>query len=155
MSIIYGTKENDVIDATDSQLALIEGYDGDDYIIVGSFSNANGGLGNDTIKGADSATTPGAAYYSSPRGISVDFDKNKVEDGFGTVDTLINIALIKGTDFEDIVKGGVLGQEFWAGLSGDFVDGVIGELTVVYWDINPYELKIEYIESTNEFLIQD
>ena len=156
MPTIYGTSGKDFIDSSKSQqLTNIEGLEGDDYIIVGTFGNGIGGAGNDTIEGGANATSPGAAYYSSPKGIKVNFVTRKVDDGFGTVDTLINIHLVQGTGFADPVIGGEEGDDFWASLSGDQVDGINNRLVVTYWDIDPFKLKIEYFAESKEFRVSD
>jgi hypothetical protein len=156
MPTIYGTSGKDFIDASKSpKLTNIEGLEGDDHIIVGSDGNGVGGPGNDIIEGGKDASSPGAFYYSSPKGINVNFVTRKVDDGFGTVDTLINIRSVKGTGFADTVTGGENGDEFWASLSGDQVDGITGRLLVTYYGVDPYKLKIEYLADTNEFKISD
>jgi len=156
MPTIYGTSGKDFIDASKSpKLTNIEGLEDDDHIIVGSYGNGVGGPGSDIIEGGKDALSPGAFYYSSPKGIKVNFVTRKVDDGFGTVDTLINIRSVKGTRFADIVTGGEDGDEFWASLNGDQVDGVTGRLLVTYYAVDPYKLKIEYIADTKEFKIFD
>lgn len=156
MSTIYGTNGNDIIDATQSpSLTSIDGLAGDDYIKVGSFGSAIGGPGNDTIEGGAKANGPGAVYWSSPKGIKVNFSTYKVEDGFGTTDTLINIHTVQGSGFADTIVGGNVGDEFWASLNGDQVDGLTSQLVVTYWSIDPYDLKIEYLPENKEFKVSD
>ena len=156
MPTIYGTSGKDFIDASKSpQLTVIEGLEGDDYIIVGTFGLGVGGAGNDTIEGGTNVTGPGAGYFGSPKGIKVNFVTRKVDDGFGTVDTLININLVQGTGFADTVIGGEKGDDFWASLSGDQVDGINGRLLVTYWAKDPFQLKIEYLAESKEFRVSD
>jgi hypothetical protein len=156
MSTIYGTYGNDVIDATLSpSLTLIDGLAGDDYIKVGTFGNAMGGPGNDTIEGGAKVSGPGAVYWSSPKGIKVNFSTYKVEDGFGSIDTLNNIHTIQGSGFADTVVGGNAGDSFWASLNGDQVDGLTSQLVVTYWSIDPYQLKIEYLPENKEFRVSN
>ena len=156
MSDVNGTQGNDTIDGTNfPELTITDGSAGDDYIIVGRFGNADGGPGNDTIVGAVNAVGPGAVYWSSPKGIKVNFSTGKVEDGFGTIDTLTNIKVVQGSSYADTVLGGASGDNFWAGLHGDQIDGLSGKLVVSYYGRDPLNLKIEYSADSKEFIISD
>ncbi|WP_414623230.1 calcium-binding protein, partial [Calothrix sp. CCY 0018] len=81
-----------------------------------------GGEGYDLLDGQGGTDT--ANYSSSPKGIKVRADKvagsdvYKVEDGFDTVDTLGNIEVIKGSNFNDEMIGGEHEDTFY-GEGGD------------------------------------
>jgi Ca2+-binding RTX toxin-like protein len=77
MSTIYGTSSDDKLDGTQyPALTIIDAGAGDDYIIVGNFQSAVGGPGNDTFFGDLKSTGAGAAYWSSPKGITVNFTES-------------------------------------------------------------------------------
>lgn len=156
MSDVYGTPGNDTIDGTGfPELTNIYGLAGDDYIIVGRYGGGDGGPGNDTIVGGVNVDGPGVNYSNSPKGIKVNFSTGKVEDGFGTIDTLLNIKTVQGSYFADTVLGGASGDNFWASLNGDQIDGLTGKLAVTYYGNDPYSLNIDYSVQNNEFRISN
>ena len=85
-----------------------------------------GGAGNDTIDGRGGYD---AAYYgNSPTGIKVDLglSTSQVQDGWGFVDTLVNIEEVDGSQFADTLVGDAKNNTF-SGLRGaDRFDGMGG-----------------------------
>ncbi|MFM9992477.1 MAG: FG-GAP-like repeat-containing protein [Burkholderiaceae bacterium] len=118
-----GTPNKDVL--SQKKLALpdwssIYGLDGDDEIEV-DIGVAVGGAGNDLLIGTSRFST--AAYYGSPKGVKIDLTTGKVEDGFGTIDTVVGIVLFQGSGQSDVFKGNQLFNEFWSFSVFDVVDG--------------------------------
>ena len=116
----------------DGRNDVLRGNDGNDTLI--------GGEGYDLLDGnADKDT---ADYSSSPNGINVwaenitGSDVYKVEDGFGTTDTLGNIEVISGSNHNDTMSGAnytdiFYGQEgndtFWGQGGDDQFYGGVGD----------------------------
>jgi hypothetical protein len=118
-----GTPNKDVL--SQKILALpdwssIYGLDGDDEIEI-DMGVAVGGAGNDLLIGTSRFST--AAYYGSPKGVKIDLTTGKVEDGFGTIDTVVGIVRFQGSGEGDFFKGNQLFNEFWSSSVFDVVDG--------------------------------
>ena len=108
---IFGNAGNDSID----------GGAGNDTLVGGNGSNfLEGGAGDDTIDGG--ADVGGedpdvASYSSSPSEVTVDLGTGVANDGFGTVDALVNIENVSGSSFSDRLTGNADGNVM-AGLDG-------------------------------------
>ncbi|GKX61236.1 beta strand repeat-containing protein [Leminorella grimontii] len=90
---ITGSAYADVLKGS-SGSNVIRGGGGDDTLI---------GLGgNDTLIGGDGFVT--ADYSVSPKGIVADLTTGKVQDGYGTQDTLISISKITGSAKDDVFE---------------------------------------------------
>lgn len=126
----------------------ILGGKGDDTITIGT-GNAVGEAGNDTITGLYGWST--AAYWYSPAGIKANLQTGKVQDGYGTVDTLLNIHWIADSGFDDELVGSTGGDTFWLSGGSDKVIGGGGSDTVKLWEQDPSKSVVNYNASTDTF----
>lgn len=153
MADYRGTDGNDSIDQ--DKLGLpggtnIFGGKGDDTIIVSS-GTAVGEQGNDTITAANGWA--GVAYWGSPSGVKVDLAAGIAQDGFGTVDKLINVRTVQDSGHSDEFIGSSASEEFWLSGGSDRVNGGGGQDTVKYWDLKPSEMTISYSRATGSFTV--
>ena len=150
---IAGTSNADTLTGTGANEQLI-GLEGNDSLLGnGGADSLRGGAGNDTLDGgvayddANGSDYNWAQYWDAPAGISVDLALGQaLNDGFGNIDTLLNISNISGSRYNDLIKGtpnlnkGL--QFFYAGLGNDTIDGGyinpdfggIGSKLVSYYD---------------------
>lgn len=141
----------------------VEAGGGNDSVAGGAGGDVlNGGFGNDLVEGgADQDTLVGghgedtldggdhdydAVDYSQDGGwknVSVDMTTGLVEDSWGTIDTLISIGIVKGTDLADWMRGGAAdiifdgkgGDDYLLGGSGrDELYGAAGNDTLTGGD---------------------
>lgn len=118
-----GTPNKDILSQKKLGLtdwSTIYGLDGDDEIEV-EMGVAVGGSGNDLIIGISKYST--VSYGTSPKGVKIDLTTGKVEDGFGTIDTVTGISRFQGSGKGDIFKGNQYFNEFWSMSAFDVVDG--------------------------------
>jgi Ca2+-binding RTX toxin-like protein len=135
---VIGTNFDDVLtggDQTNSDINRSEQFEGRG--------------GNDVITGAIDNNF--AVYISAPSGIVVNLSSSDIDldpgdgvdliasrtarDGYGTIDTLINIDRIVGSAFQDVIYGSDLtvGNERFEGMAGDdYVNGLGGIDYVMY-----------------------
>ncbi|WP_409265831.1 FG-GAP-like repeat-containing protein [Massilia sp. BHUDP2] len=151
MADYRGTDANDSIDQDKLGIPAgsnIFGGKGDDTIVISS-GTAVGEQGNDTI----TALQPwaGVAYWGAPAGIKVNLATGIAQDGYGTVDTLINIRTIQDSSHSDEITGSGASEEFWLSGGSDRVSGGGGQDTVKYWEFKPSEIKISYARATDTF----
>ena len=108
---LFGEDGNDLIRG---QLGndFLRGGNGDDTILGGSGEDSLvGDHGNDTLNGG---TGGGIFDYDIVRydredggnGVTVDLKTGVATDTHGTTDTLIDIEAVRGTNFDDILRGG-------------------------------------------------
>ena len=130
----------------------IKGYEGTnlvDRFYGGKDDDSFMGLkGNDKLvggKGADEARYHKDARFGATHGIVADLAKGKIEDGFGTVDTVESIEHVIGTQSRDVYYGdgadnqfrGLGGKDSFSGGGGtdtvsfDFWEDVKGQRGVV------------------------
>lgn len=105
---IVGTNGDDIIDGTNGD-DVIQGLDG--------FDNLRGLEGNDTLDGGggfdflyggpgDDILQDGfAIYFEDPGPVTVDVAAGIATDGYGDVDTFINIEGVYGSNFDDLLQG--------------------------------------------------
>lgn len=153
MADYRGTDGNDSIDQ--DKLGLpggtnIFGGKGDDTIII-SAGTAVGEQGNDTITAANGWA--GVAYWGSPSGVKVDLAAGIAQDGFGTVDKLINVRTVQDSGHSDEFIGSSASEEFWLSGGSDRVNGGGGQDIVKYWDLKPSEVTISYSRATGSFTV--
>lgn len=153
MADYRGTDANDSIDQDKLGIPAgsnIFGGKGDDTIVLSS-GTAVGEQGNDTI----TALQPwaGVAYWGSPAGIKVNLATGIAQDGYGTVDTLINVRTIQDSGHSDEITGSGANEEFWLSGGSDRVSGGGGQDTVKYWEVKPSEIKISYTRATDTFTV--
>ncbi len=118
-----GTPQKDILNQKKlllSDWSTIYGLEGDDEIEV-DMAVAIGGAGNDLLIGTSRFST--AAYFGSPRGVKIDLTTGKVEDGYGTIDTIQGIVKFQGSGQGDIFEGNEFFNEFWSMSLFDTVDG--------------------------------
>ncbi len=118
-----GTPQKDILSQKKLNLpdwSTIYGLEGDDEIEV-EMGVAVGGAGNDLIIGTSRFST--VSYSGSPQGVTIDLATGKVQDGFGTVDTLVGIVRFQGSGQGDTFKGNQYFNEYWSFSTFDKVDG--------------------------------
>jgi Ca2+-binding RTX toxin-like protein len=130
--MLYGGQGSDTLKGGD-EVDFLYGEVGNDQFF--------GGAGNDTIDGgADSDTV---RYDDSPSGVNVNIKLGNASDGFGNIDTLINIENITGSNKNDVLIGnasantinGLGGNDLLIGNGGnDILDGGDDIDTVQYDD---------------------
>ncbi|MDD3021985.1 MAG: Ig-like domain-containing protein [Alphaproteobacteria bacterium] len=101
---LFGTEVREIVDggAGDDQ---IYAYSGDDDLYGGEGNDTlNGGQGNDYLDGGDGLFDR-ADYSGAGEGVIVNLLEGTAQDGFGTVDTLVNIEDVAGSQFDDIITG--------------------------------------------------
>lgn len=117
---------------------VVYGGSGDDLLVGGSLSRGSTGSffesfrgdeGDDTINGGSdlipqAQSSDRAQYNNSPIAVYVDLEAGTAQDGFSGVDTLININMVYGSDWNDTLVGGDNGFQSLHGLGGD--DSLVG-----------------------------
>jgi Ca2+-binding RTX toxin-like protein len=145
MAILRGTNASEVI-IGDGQSDIINGFGGDD-VLIGNFGNdvLHGDTGNDALFGnegndvldggldlfpdtdrLDGGTGIDTATYSQVQhAVTVNLVQG-LAFGAGSVDTLVSIENVTGTNFNDSIVGN-LGANVLQGAGGnDFLDGLAG-----------------------------
>lgn len=153
MADYRGTDANDSIEQDKLGIpggSNIFGGKGDDTIVA-SAATVVGEQGNDTITALQSWV--GAAYWNSPSGIKVNLATGVAQDGFGTVDKLINVRTIQDSGHSDEIIGSGANEEFWLSGGSDRVTGGGGQDTVKYWELAPSDVKISYSRATDTFTV--
>lgn len=134
MADFLGTLGDDVLDQARLGLAdwsgTIKGLSGNDKLSGGAI-HLQGGAGNDVLTGLSGSTT--VNYYDAPRGVSVNLLEGSALDGWGGVDTLVNIHIVHGSGFSDTFIGSQSADNFWVG-AGDIVYANSGVDTVTVWE---------------------
>jgi len=130
---ITGSEGADTLTGTGAN-EQIKGLGGNDSLLgMGGADSLMGGAGNDTLDGgvayddASASDYNWAQYSDAPAGIEVDLALGTAKDGYGTVDTLININHVIGSPNNDILKGtpnlSKAFQVFSGGQGNDTIDG--------------------------------
>jgi hypothetical protein len=134
MADFSGTSGDDVLDQARLGLAdwsgTIKGLAGNDKLSGGAI-HLQGGAGNDVLTGLSGSTT--VNYYDAPRGVSVNLLEGSALDGWGGVDTLLNIHIVHGSGFADHFIGSQSADNFWVG-AGDIVHANAGIDTITVWE---------------------
>ncbi len=149
-----GTDGDDTLDQ--KQLGLpdwstIYGLKGNDRITVAN-GGAHGGPGNDTLIGTHWLSAAG--YGQSPAGIEVNLATGVVKDGWGGVDTLINIHTVQSTGFDDLLIGSSDDDTFWAMGGSDTIKGGGGRDTVIYYGVKRSDAVITYDAANDTFRVE-
>ena len=103
---VIGSQFDDVL-IGDAANNVLTGRDGDDQLIGGGGNdNLRGGLGDDILNGGDGLFDV-ANYIDATSGVSVDLNIQGVAQDTlgGGMDTLIDIELITGSNFDDVLIG--------------------------------------------------
>jgi len=117
-------------------LVSVEGVFGSTFadVLTGSDSNSNpfntetfaGGMGNDTVDGRGGYDSVFYGYGNPTAGVNVNLATGLAQDGFGTVDTLLNIEGVSGSELDDTLTGNA-GDNRLEGRGGnDTLDGGAG-----------------------------
>ena len=148
----HGTVGDDVLDQSKLGLpdwSAIYGGFGNDTITIGT-GTAIGQEGNDRIVGTSPWST---VCFWSPAAVVVNLATGIAQDGYGTIDTLVNIHTIQGTAFDDKFVGTSGSDEFWGlGGSNTYVGGG-GKDTVVFWNIRYEDCRVSYDAPTDTFTV--
>lgn len=136
---IYATDFDDVIIGSDGA-DYIYGNDGDDAISAGAGNDLLvGGAGADALDGGDG--TDYVDYWGTDAAITVDLSTGLGSGGHAEGDTLSNIEVVSGWDFDDTFTGSAGAEEFngrggadifYASGGDDQIDGGAGFDTVYY-----------------------
>lgn len=152
----HGGDGNDTINQKSQGIAPgtnIFGGKGDDNITYYD-GNAIGEAGNDTIVAQNAWA--GAAYWSSPAGIKANLQTGQVQDGYGTVDTLVGVQSIADSNFDDELIGSSGNDTFWLNGGSNKVVGGGGSDTVKLWEQDAARTTISYNAGTDTFtLVKD
>ncbi len=150
-----GTSGDDAIDQDHLGIAPgtpIYGLAGNDTIVVSS-TNAIGGAGNDTIIATGPFAT--AAYWGSPGPVTVDLQAGTAQDGYGTVDTLVNVHVVHGSANADTLLGSAAADSFHGGSGNDLIDGRGGSDTVEFFFSPSTKFAISYDEATGDVTVRN
>ncbi len=129
---LIGTDAAETIDAGAGD-DLVEAGGGDDLLIGGP------GLGADTLDGGDGVDT--VTFAGAGAGVVVDLAAETADDGQGSVDRLVAIEVVIGSESDDVIAGdaadnrleGVGGDDLLSGAAGDdLLDGGAGFDTATY-----------------------
>ena len=149
-----GTAGDDLIDQQLLQLAdwsnIFAGA-GNDTILIGKAAVA-GEQGNDHITGRDPAAQ--VAYWNSPAGIDANLTSGRVSDGYGTIDTLVNIYQLAGSHFDDKIVGSSQANRFWGSSGNDQYDGGAGEDVVSYYNMSKSDVRLSYDRDTQVLTVE-
>lgn len=96
------------------------------------FEVLTGNAGNDTLNGLGGLDM--AAYVNSPAAIHVDLPSGTVSDGWGFIDTLVDIEGFIGSYYDDTFTGNANNQTFVGGKGADSMQGAGGHDEVGYND---------------------
>ena len=123
---LYGEAGNDRVYAYSGASALLDGGAGNDTLVgAGGNDSFNGGAGVDYLDGGAGINT---VYYSADAfagggaGVTVNLAFNYGRDGFGTLDSLLNIQVVVGTDAGDLVIGASGAESMFGGNANDYVN---------------------------------
>jgi len=111
---------------------LVGGSTGHQYGNI-SIENFEPGAGNDTIDGKDGVDQ--VDYFGSAQAIKVDLNLatgQVIDDGFGNTDTLINVEIVTGSEFNDVMIGNNQNNIFAGNKGDDTIDGGAGFDYVMY-----------------------
>ncbi|WP_043359590.1 calcium-binding protein [Belnapia sp. F-4-1] len=94
---------------------------GDDLtgLAIGAYAWLRGLAGNDTLRAPALGTWVGADYAGDPGAIDADLAAGTVRDGWGGIDRLVSIGLIRGSAFADTIAGGAGAETLIGGLGDD------------------------------------
>lgn len=153
MADFRGTDGPDVLNQTELGVAdssFIYGLAGDDRITV-SGGGAVGGRGNDTIIGVP-GKLGGAAYFDNIVGVVADLATGVVQDGWGGVDTLIDIRHLHGSSRDDTLFGSANDDRFAPNGGHDRIDGRAG-FDVVWFGGKPADYRVDVSTDGNSAVV--
>ena len=135
LSLSTGQVIEDGYGGTDTLIGieLVVGGAFDDSLKGSDSSNQEsfaGNKGNDTIDGAGGYDEIG--YVDSPAAVNVNLALGTAQDGYGTVDTLLNIEGVEASSFNDVITGSSADNRIDGRLGDDTLDGGAGIDTAEY-----------------------
>ena len=134
---LIGSSFNDVLIGDDDDNILI-GAGGADFLRGGGGADVlDGGAGYDWVD-----------YFDATGGVTVDLANPSNNTGEAAGDTFISIEAIRGSDFNDILRGDAGPNVFRAGLGADVIEGGDGVDLVDYRD-SPIGLTIDLHDPGN------
>lgn len=95
------------------------------------FEHFEGMAGNDTLD-ANGSENVRAAYNNSPGAVVVNLATGTASDGWGGTDTLVDIRLVRGSNFNDSITGDGNNNLLEGGGGNDTVDGGAGNDFIAY-----------------------
>lgn len=132
MGTVIGTSGNEILKGDETRPG-----DGSLTILIGN-------AGNDTIMGFAGYWNV-ASYETSPSGTLVNLVTSRVNDGFGTVDTLIDVVAIRGSNYSDTLHG-TFGSS-WTVLEGmagaDIIYGKNNVANGVSYSLSPAGVTVD------------
>jgi Ca2+-binding RTX toxin-like protein len=140
---LVGTSDNNVIEGGDSDDTLLA-WEGNDTLLGGLGSDfLRGDSGDDVLNGGgnlpglpSSEDADTASYQGMTSGAVVNLQTGVASDGMGGTDTLIDIEIVRGSNFDDVIIGGNATNdtfERYEALAGDdIMDGGSGFDEVSY-----------------------
>jgi hypothetical protein len=154
VSSYQGTSGPDTINQVTLGLpdwTVIYGGAADDMITL-AIGSALGEQGNDTIIGTSQWST--AVYWDSPAGVTVNLATGTAQDGWGGVDTLVDIHIVQLPGLDNTVIGSSGNDTVWlAGWGNSTVDGGGGNDTVIYYGARRSEATITYDIASDSFTV--
>ena len=103
VNLLRGFGGNDTL-AGDAGNDNLQGNDGNDSLLGQTGDDElSGGAGNDTIDGGGG--TDALRYMDSSSGVTVDLAAGTARDGFGGTDTVLNIEVVRASQYNDRVTG--------------------------------------------------
>jgi Ca2+-binding RTX toxin-like protein/methionine-rich copper-binding protein CopC len=110
---VRGSAHNDLLHSSGRYTYWTDGY----------FESFEGLEGNDTLDGSAGSGALRADYFNSIAGVRVDLKLGFANDGFGGVDSLINVGGVRGSLHDDVLIGNA-GRNVLSGEAGnDLVKG--------------------------------
>lgn len=87
--------------------------------------------------------------------MTVDLQAGTAQDGYGTVDTLVNVHVVHGSGNADTLLGGAGADSFYGGSGNDVIDGRGGSDTVEFFFSPSTKFTITYNEATDDVTVQN
>jgi Ca2+-binding RTX toxin-like protein len=114
-NIFWADRGNDILVGLGGHDTLM-GADGDDYL--------NGGIGSDVLDGGNGRDT--ASYWDAWSGVRVYLNGSKANGGAAAGDTIIDVEVVDGSRFGDVLVGNTGNNTFWGDAGDDQIDGGAG-----------------------------
>ncbi|KIC47790.1 calcium-binding protein [Tateyamaria sp. ANG-S1] len=131
---IFGYGGNDTLNGADGADVILGGT-GNDQVLGGAGDDElRGEAGNDTLNGG--AGTDVARYLQATSGVTVDMISGSALDGYGTLDTLISIENVHGSNHGDRVTGNIEANQIFGFGGADTLLGGSGNDSILGGDGN-------------------